>query len=122
MPPIRIHLKPRRDQSLRRRHPWLFSGAIARVEGEPRLGDTVEVVSASGQPLALAAYSPQSQIRARVWSFDPGVRVDADFLRMRLAGALALREDLPAARHTNALRLVHGESDGVPGLGASCSP
>ena len=116
MPPIRIHLKPRRDQSLRRRHPWLFSGAIARVEGEPRLGDTVEVVSASGQPLALAAYSPQSQIRARVWSFDPGVRVDADFLRMRLAGALALREGLPAARHTNALRLVHGESDGVPGL------
>ena len=113
---MRLLLKQGRDQSLKRRHPWLFSGAIARVEGEPGPGDTVEVVSASGQTLALAAYSPQSQIRARVWSFDPGARIDAPFLRARLAGALALRAELPAARHSNALRLVHGESDGVPGL------
>ena len=55
---MRLHLKPGRDQSLKRRHPWLFSGAIARIEGEPQAGDTVEVVSASGRPLALAAYSP----------------------------------------------------------------
>ena len=67
---MRVVLKSGRDKSLKRRHPWLFSGAIARVEGEPQSGDTVEVVSDSGQPLALAAYSPQSQIRARVWSFD----------------------------------------------------
>ena len=93
---MRLLLKQGRDQSLKRRHPWLFSGAIARVEGEPGPGDTVEVVSASGQTLALAAYSPQSQIRARVWSFDPGARIDAPFLRARLAGALALRAELPA--------------------------
>ena len=116
MLPMRIVLKPGRDKSLKRRHPWLFSGAIARVEGAPQSGDTVEVVSGSGQPLALAAYSPQSQIRARVWSFDTSRRVDAEFLRARLALALALRGALAAARHSNALRLVHAESDGLPGL------
>ena len=116
MAPVRLVLKPGRDKSLKRRHPWLFSGAIARVEGDPQLGDTVEVLSDSGQLLALAAYSPQSQIRARVWSFDTGRTIDAEFLRARLAGALALRAALPAARHSNALRLVHAESDGLPGL------
>ncbi|MGH8737516.1 MAG: class I SAM-dependent rRNA methyltransferase [Burkholderiales bacterium] len=116
MAKLRLVLKPGRDKSLRRRHPWLFSGAIARVEGDPQRGDTVEVESDSGRTLALAAYSPQSQIRARVWSFDTGQRIDAGFLRARLAGALALRAGLPAARHSNALRLVHAESDGLPGL------
>lgn len=113
---MRLVLKPGRGKSLKRRHPWLFSGAIARVEGDPQRGDTVEVLSDAGQLLALAAYSPQSQIRARVWSFDTGRRIDAEFLRARLAGALALRAALPAARHSNALRLVHAESDGLPGL------
>jgi 23S rRNA (cytosine1962-C5)-methyltransferase len=113
---MRVVLKSGRDRSLKRRHPWLFSGAIARVEGGPQSGDTVEVVSDSGQPLALAAYSPQSQIRARVWSFDTSRRIDAEFLRARLASALALRAALPAVRHSNALRLVHAESDGLPGL------
>jgi 23S rRNA (cytosine1962-C5)-methyltransferase len=113
---MRLVLKPGRDKSLKRRHPWLFSGAIARIEGEPERGDTVGVVSESGQVLALAAYSPHSQIRARVWSFDAGRRIDAEFLRARLAGALSVRAALPAARHSNALRLVHAESDGLPGL------
>jgi 23S rRNA (cytosine1962-C5)-methyltransferase len=66
--------------------------------------------------LALAAYSPASQIRARVWSFEPGAAIDADFFKARVAGALARRAGLAAAKHTNALRLVHGESDGLPGL------
>ncbi len=109
-------LKSGRDKSLKRRHPWIFSGAIERVLGKPQPGDTVELRAADGKPLALAAYSPVSQIRARVWSFDPQASVDAGFFRERLAHALALRERLPAARHANALRLVHGESDGLPGL------
>ena len=111
-----VTLKPGREKSLRRRHPWVFSGAIEAVEPEPRAGETVEVRSADGAPLALAAWSPISQIRARAWSFDRGVGIDAAFLRQRIAGAIALREALPAARHTNALRLVHAESDGLPGL------
>jgi 23S rRNA (cytosine1962-C5)-methyltransferase len=111
-----LTLKAGRDKSVKRRHPWIFSGAIEGVTGDPQSGDTVEVRSADGKPLALAAFSPQSQIRARAWSFDPAAAIDAGFFRARLETALRLRESLPAARHTNAMRLVHGESDGVPGL------
>ena len=111
-----IVLKKGRERSLRRRHPWIFSGAVERVSGKPAAGDTVEVRDSSGKRLALAAYSPKSQIRARAWTFDPAEEVDAGFFRRRVMRALALREALPAARHANALRLVHGESDGLPGL------
>ncbi|HEX7054421.1 MAG TPA: class I SAM-dependent methyltransferase [Burkholderiales bacterium] len=111
-----IVLKKGREKSLRRRHPWIFSGAIERVRGSPGAGDTVEVKTSSGATLARAAYSPKSQIRARVWTFDPAEEVDAAFFRRRVMRALALREALPAARHANALRLVHAESDGLPGL------
>jgi 23S rRNA (cytosine1962-C5)-methyltransferase len=109
-------LKKGREKSLKRRHPWLFSGAIDKVVGKPSSGDTVDIKDGSGKMLARAAYSPTSQIRARVWTFDAEEEVDAGFFRARIERALALREALPARRHTNALRLVHGESDGLPGL------
>ena len=109
-------LKAGRGKSLKRRHPWVFSGAIEKVVGDPQSGDTVLVRSAEGQPLALAAYSPHSQIRARVWSADTTATIDAGFLRGRIQRALEMRERLPVAQHTNAMRLVHGESDGLPGL------
>jgi 23S rRNA (cytosine1962-C5)-methyltransferase len=109
-------LKKGREKSVKRRHPWIFSGAVEKVVGDPGVGDTVEVRDASGQALALAAYSPHSQIRARIWTHDVREAVDEGFFRARLARALAMRDGLPAARHTNALRLVHGESDGLPGL------
>jgi 23S rRNA (cytosine1962-C5)-methyltransferase len=111
-----ISLKKGREKSLRRRHPWIFSGAIEKVTGKPGSGDSVEIEDSSGKLLARAAYSPKSQIRARVWTFDPAREVDAGFFRSRVMQALALREALPASRHSNALRLVHGESDGLPGL------
>jgi 23S rRNA (cytosine1962-C5)-methyltransferase len=111
-----IELKRGREKSVKRRHPWLFSGAVERVRGEPKSGDTVEVRDASGQVLARAAYSPASQIRARVWTFNAGEEVDAEFFRSRIMRALALREAMPAAKHGNAMRLVHAESDGLPGL------
>src|SRR5437763_5120705 len=111
-----IQLKAGREKSLRRRHPWLFSGAVERVSGNPKAGDTVDVRSSSGQVVARAAYSPASQIRARVWTFEPRQEVDAGFFRQRVMQAVALREGLPAAKHGNALRLVHAESDGLPGL------
>ncbi|MCW5594149.1 MAG: class I SAM-dependent rRNA methyltransferase, partial [Burkholderiales bacterium] len=115
MEAARVILKPGRDKSLRHRHPWVFSGAIARVEGEPAAGDTVAVVAHDGTPLAWAAWSPASQIRARVWSFDPAARIDEDFLRARLEAAFARRADLLDEEH-DACRLVHAESDGLPGL------
>jgi 23S rRNA (cytosine1962-C5)-methyltransferase len=111
-----VVLKKGREKSLKRRHPWLFSGGIDRLVGKPGAGDTVELKDASGKLHGKAAYSPNSQIRARMWTFDPQEEVDAAFFRARLERALALREALPARRHTNALRLVHAESDGLPGL------
>ncbi len=114
-PPVLV-LKAGREKSLKRRHPWVFSGAIEKVIGDPQSGDTVLVRSFEGQPLGLAAYSPESQIRGRVWSFDAGATIDAGFLRARVQAALDLRARLPLASHTNAMRLIHGESDGLPGL------
>ena len=109
-----IVLKKGREKSLQRRHPWIFSGAVEKASG--KAGDTLDVLDSSKRFLARAAYSPKSQIRARVWTFDPAEQVDAEFFRNRLQKALALREALPASRHANALRLIHGESDGLPGL------
>ena len=109
-----IQLKKGREKSLKRRHPWIFSGAVEKAAG--KAGDTVEVRDSSGQKLALAAYSPKSQIRARVWTFDSSTVVDRGFFRDRIRKAVDLREQLPASKHTNAMRLIHGESDGLPGL------
>jgi len=111
----KLILKPGREKSLKRRHPWIFSGAVARVAGEPAAGDSVEVHSASGELIALAAYSPKSQIVARVW--DWGKRdVDADFFRERIRRAVQERETFLDASTTDAMRLIHGESDGLPGV------
>jgi 23S rRNA (cytosine1962-C5)-methyltransferase len=110
----RLILKPGREKSLRHRHPWIFSGAIERVEGEPQLGETVAVTAQDGSFLARAAYNPQSQIRARVWSFEPADRIDAAFLRARLERSIARRAIVRAG--SDGMRLVHGESDGIPGL------
>jgi len=109
-------LKPGREKSLLRRHPWIFSGAVDRVDGNPAAGGTVDLLSSKGDFLARAAYSPLSQIRARVWTFDPSETVDADFFRRRLHSSLVTRHTLNVSRDTDALRLVHAESDGLPGL------
>lgn len=90
----------------------MFSGAVQRIDGEPKSGDTVEVSAADGRFLAQAAYSPASQIVARVWSFDAGAVIDADFIGTRIAAAVSARAGVPAG----GVRLVHGESDGLPGL------
>jgi len=110
----RVVLKAGREKSLLRRHPWVFSGAIEEVEGAPQAGDTVAIVSERDEFLAYGAYSPQSQIRARVWSFDRNATIDAVFFRDAIAAAIAYRNDI--VRGVNAIRLVHGESDGLPGL------
>ncbi len=107
-------LKPGREKSLHRRHPWIFNGAIAQIKGEPQAGQTVAVKSDAGAFLAWAAYSPRSQIAARVWTFREGERIDADFLRQRLDAALAYRDSLDI--DSDAQRLVYGESDGLPGV------
>jgi len=109
-------LLPGKDRSLSRRHPWIFAGAVDRLSGRARPGDTVDVVAANGRPLARAAYSPESKIRARVWSFDPAEVIDDAFFKRRVAAAVERRTVLPELREQEGLRLIHGESDGLPGV------
>ncbi|HEX7621708.1 MAG TPA: class I SAM-dependent methyltransferase [Anaerolineales bacterium] len=109
-------LQPGREKSLLRRHPWIFSGAVARLVGNPGSGETVDLLSADGQFLARASYSPSSQIRARVWTFDPSELVDQDFFRRRIKTAIASRDSWQVRLNTDAYRLIHAESDGLPGL------
>jgi len=115
-----LTLKTGREKSLLRRHPWIFSGAVARVDGTPQPGETVGILTDKGQFLARGAYSPTSQIRARVWTFDPNEQVDVDFFRRRINSAIKQRTvlipDQKGERGTDALRLIHAESDGIPGL------
>lgn len=111
-----VILKPGRDKSVRNRHPWIFRGAIDRMEGEPESGETVRVVSADGADLARGAYSPQSQIAVRVWTFDVAEEIDAAFFHQRIERALHRRENLAQRPELTAYRLVHAESDGLPGL------
>ncbi len=111
-----LNLKPGREKSLLRRHPWVFSGAIDRVNGNPASGETVDLLAADGQFLARAAYSPSSQIRARVWTFDPAESVDPAFFRLRMDGAIRTRNIQHFGPETDAYRLVHAESDGLPGV------
>lgn len=111
-----IYLKPGREKSILLRHPWIFSGAIARTDGTPEPGETVVVRSATGEGIAKAAYSPHSSIRARVWSFDPLEEIDAAFLHRKLIQAIELRNILGLSAESNAFRLVYGESDGIPGV------
>jgi 23S rRNA (cytosine1962-C5)-methyltransferase len=111
-----IILKPGREKPLLRRHPWIFSGAVDQINGEPKLGETVTIRTAQGEFLASAAYSPKSQILARVWSWDPDQEIGEPFFRSRLRYAIERRSVRLDSRQTNAYRLVHAESDGLPGL------
>src|SRR5262245_8436222 len=111
---LTLILKPGREKPLLRRHPWVFSGAIDRVAGRPAAGDPVASRAARGAFLRWAGASPDSRIGARVWSWDEGASIDEGFIRARVAGAIARRAALPSA--TDALRLVHGEADELPGV------
>ncbi|MGD9703048.1 MAG: class I SAM-dependent rRNA methyltransferase [Acidimicrobiia bacterium] len=112
--PATLRLRAGRERSLRRRHPWIFSGSVARVAGRPAPGDTVAVEAADGTFLAWAAYSPSSQIVARVWSFDEGDVIDDVFVANRITASARRRDPLTA--RTDGARLVFSEADGVPGL------
>jgi 23S rRNA (cytosine1962-C5)-methyltransferase len=107
-------LKPGKERSLARRHPWVYDTAVAKVKGKPDSGATVAVRSADGVFLAWAAYSPASTLRARCWSYDEAEPIDAAWFARRVAAAVKRRS--PLASESNALRLVFGEADGLPGF------
>jgi 23S rRNA (cytosine1962-C5)-methyltransferase len=111
----KIILKQGRDRSLRQRHPWIFSGAIDRVEGNPGSGETVDILTGEGEFLGKAAYSPQSSIRARVWVWNE-TEIDEAFFETRIKQSIASRQRLIPDKSDTAVRLVHAESDGLPGV------
>jgi len=111
-----ITLNPNREKSLLRRHPWVFASAIKHVD-EPSAasGSTVDLLSSEGHFLARASYSPTSQIRARVWTFKDEP-VDKEFFRKKIRAAIEVRQKLKVEGHSDSYRLIHGESDGLPGF------
>lgn len=109
-------LLPGKERSAFKHHPWLFAGSVGRLEGRARPGDTVDVLADNLRPLGRAAYSPKSQIRARFWTFDTEESIDDAFFKRRIAAAVALRQALPELRGQQGLRLIHAESDGLPGV------
>lgn len=109
----KLTLKPGREKSLRRRHPWIFSGALGKLAGNPAPGDTVEVVASSGEFLAVAACNANAQIVARVWDWQKRA-IDARFFLERIERAVGMRRELLDG--CDRVRLLHAESDGLPGV------
>ncbi len=113
---VKLTLNSGREGSVLRRHPWIFSGAVKSVEGNPVDGQTVEVFTGDRQWLARGSFSSKSQIRVRILSFNLDEHVDQDFFKGRVAKAIALRKEIPGIENTNTYRLIYAESDGLPGV------
>ncbi|MGB2964297.1 MAG: class I SAM-dependent rRNA methyltransferase [Anaerolineales bacterium] len=109
-----MYLKKGREKPVQHRHPWIFSGAVKQVVGNPDPGETVQILDADGSFLARASYSPTSQIRARMWSWNPEENISPDFFRSRIKRSLAYRKQI--GFNFQMMRLIYAESDGLPGL------
>ena len=112
----KITLKARRDKPVKNRHPWVFSGAIAQVDGDATAGDLVAVHDSHGRFLATGTYNPTSQIRVRILSWNPQQSIDTDFWRAKIQRALDSRSALGLGEDSNAYRLINAEADELPGL------
>ena len=112
----KIILKPNRDKSLLRKHPWIFAGAIQRMEGTPGKGETVSVFSADQKFLGHGAYSPVSQIAVRIWNWDETEEIGAAFFHQKIVAAFEQRKTLGIPDETDVYRVLFSESDGIPGL------
>ena len=113
-------LQAGKSGSVRRRHPWIFAGSVATLKGRARSGDTVIVEDEHGVVMGRAAWSPESKIRARIWTFDAAETIDHAFFKRRVAQAIARRRGWDALRGEQnepaGERLIHGEADGLPGV------
>lgn len=111
-----ITLKPGRERSAVRLHPWIFSGAVASLQDQVEAGDTVAVRGSDGSIVGVGTWSPESQIRVRLWSFDPECVINGEFIDARVARAVGNRAVLMVSESTNAYRLINAEGDGMPGV------
>ncbi len=110
-----LKLKPGREKSLKHHNYWVFSGAIGMAPAEAEKGETIDIISAAGEFMAVGSWSPQSQICARAWSFKPET-VDVNFFRKRLRAAQNCREISGIAQNNSGYRLAAAEGDGLPGI------
>ncbi|QTR45625.1 class I SAM-dependent methyltransferase [Thiothrix litoralis] len=110
-----VVLKQGRDKNVRSHHPWVFSGAVQHVKGNPQSGETVELRAANGDLLGMGAWSPVSQIQVRLWTFAAAL-IDRDFFISRIQQALAYRQQLGIPQQNSGYRLINAESDGLPGV------
>lgn len=111
-----VFLKKSADSFIKRKHPWIFSGAIEKVEGNPANGETIQIFSSNKTLVGVGSYSPSSQIRVRVWSFNPEEKIDKDFFRKKFLAASQFRKRIVDTSQTNAYRIINSENDGLPGL------
>lgn len=111
-----IYIRHGREKSLLHHHPWVYSGSIDHIEGTPAPGETVKIHAMDGAFLAWGAYSPKSQIRVRAWSFDQSAKINSEFLYDRIRSAIEFRSSLFNDPSTDSFRLIHAESDNLPGL------
>jgi 23S rRNA (cytosine1962-C5)-methyltransferase len=111
-----VILKKSADKFVKRKHPWIFSGAIEKVEGNPSNGEIIQIFTSNKTFVGYGSFSPLSQIRVRIWSFNPEQKIDEDFFRKKILAASELRNKIIDTSKTDAYRIVNAESDGLPGL------
>lgn len=109
-----IILKPGKERALLRRHPWVYATGVSKVLGKPKSGETVRIQDSKGKFLAWGAFSPESALRARCWSFQEEDVINAAWIEARVKAAIEARSCLRS--RTNAIRLIFGEADFLPGL------
>lgn len=112
----KIILHESRDKSLKRKHPWIFSKAIKEVVNEPSNGADINIYDCNNNFLAVAAYSPNSQIRARVWSFNKDEKIDKDFFKAKILKSYEARKLMLEVTAMSACRIIAAESDSIPGF------
>lgn len=111
-----VFLKKGKERLVLSKHPWIFSGAIEKIENVKQNGETVVVKSSDGQELAQGAISLHSQITVRIWSFDVNQKIDENFFSERIQSAIELRNKIINHNQTNVYRVINSESDLIPGL------
>ncbi len=111
-----VTLIPKREKSILRKHPWIYSKGIKKIKGSPGLGDLVEVYASDGKWLARGSFSPESQIRIRIWTYNQKEEIDQAFFDRKISRAKMVREDMVARQALTGYRLAAGESDGLPGI------
>lgn len=111
-----VILKKNADSFIKRKHPWIFSGAIESVEGNPSNGETVQILTSNRTPVGNGGFSPSSQIRVRIWTLNPAEKIDEDFFRKKIFASSEYRKKIIDTSKTNAYRIINAESDGLPGL------